>query len=598
MKRAPVLTPAAGAESTAPPGQVEFVRDLVQVVSNTVQAARLFPPEHQTVINFVSDLHSRLSTYLDEHGELEIGIEEHSLTFAGQPVYEDPVTAKSLPFFFFKDGMRALVFCRGLKREEIQGFLETIRQVTSLPAEEADIVNALWERDFANVRYLAPDDYLETKIGQGRRLLEWRVDRQAMSTGRIDLSPEDLEDVRNRIYAMERGQGPDEAVGRPGLADDLSSPLTLSREAEEKQAIDSLLATNRQISAEDEYLNLIIEVVFLEDRGDQYAGLAEIIRQYRHDLIARRDFARAARLLRSLLELEETLGRSNSEKAAMLAAAVGAVADKPTLTELEESLRQRGDEGDEEAVRYLSLIGPPAARLIGELFERARTSTARGTALEALKKIDSQSPDVLMSLAQESKPGLTREIIALVGESRDRRVVPFLAGFLSYRDASVRLEAVRALGRAQGSSASRILLGFLSDPVESVRIAALENLGGADREAVRQLLDLVGGVAGLKKKSLAEKRAVLSVLRRSRSEDACVWLRQILLKSPFWPSSKHTELRLCAVEALAGLSLPEAREALRMGAQKRQRKVRQACLRALQSPPKAGALPTPGESNE
>ncbi len=351
----PVAAVADGLKEAVRGRQVERVRDLIQVLVNTIQAARLFPPEHQTVVNFVSDLHGRLTGYLDEHGELEIGIEEQSLTFAGKPVHEDPVPAKSLSFFFFKDGMKALVFCRGLKIDEVSELLATIRGVSSLPAEEGDIVNALWEKDFANIRYLAPDDYLETKIGQGRKLLEWPIDRPAMSAGRIDLSPEDLEDIRNRIQAMGRGEGPDDAIWKAELADELSSPVAPAREAEEKREIDSLLTANRRLSADDEYLNLMIEILYLEDRSDQYPGLADSIRQYHRELIARRDFSRAARLLQSLLELKETSGSTQPEKAAILGASLGDIAGQEALAELEEALRPPAPDSDESILAYLRL---------------------------------------------------------------------------------------------------------------------------------------------------------------------------------------------------------------------------------------------------
>ncbi len=189
-------------------------------------------------------------------------------------------------------------------------------------------------------------------------------------------------------------------------------------------------------------------------------------------------------------------------------------------------------------------------------------------------------------------------MIALVGRSQDKRVVPFLAGFKIYGDPSVRIDAVRALGRVKNDAAGRILLGFLSDQAESVRIGALENIGCADRETVRQILDHMGGAPGLKKRSLAEKRAVMSALGRSRSVDACAWLRRVLEKTPFLPDPKYTELLLCAVEALSGMPDPEAREALRMGARKRSRKVRDACLKALQGPARAGEPRGPGEADK
>lgn len=595
-KSVPPRSGRDGVETAASAAHVNKVRELIHVLTNAIHAARLFPADHQTVVNFISDLHGRMSSYLDEHWKLEIGIEEQALTFAGKKVHEESQTAKSLPFFFFKDGMQAISFYKGLEKDELKGFLETIRAVSALPPEEGDIVNALWERDFANIRYLAPDDYLETKIGLGRPPLEWKVDREAMQTGRIDLSPEDLEDVRNRVYAMERSQGRDADTWGVPQTEEVGSLVAPSNESE-TQEIEAMLVANRTISTEDEYLNLVIEIIYLEDRGDQFSGLADVIRLYHRELFARGDFARASRLLKSLVELRDTLGKSNPGKAAMLAGAVKEITGKAMLAEVEESLRTRGVEDDEALFRYLRLIGSGAARLIAELFDRAKTQSVREMALETLRSIGQEDTAALMLLPQESKPALTKEIIGMVSGSRDKRIISFLAGFLSYGNASVRLEAARGLGRAADDAADKILVGFLSDSEEPIRIAALEGLRpNADRQVVKQVLDRAGGEAGLKKKSAAERKALMAFLGRSRSEDACAWLRRILGRTPFLPDGKHTEICVAAAAALANLAHPEAREALQKGSRKRQRKIREACLRALENWPKTGKPSASSES--
>jgi HEAT repeat protein len=591
-KSDPHAPDADGAEAAPSAVQVDKVRDLIHVLTNAIQAARLYPVDHKSAVRFISNLHERMSAYLDEHWKLEIGIEEQAFTFAGIRVHEESQAAKSLPFFFFKDGMQAISFYKGIEREELKGLLETIRTVSALPADEGDIVTALWEKDFANIRYLAPDDYLETKIGQGRPPLEWQVDREAMEKGRIDLSPEDLEAVRARIFAMERSEGKTAETLEVAQDDGLGSLVPPSDEIEARE-IEAMLAASRRISPQDEHLSLVIEVIYLEDREDQFSALGDLILRTQRELLARGDFVRASRLFRSLLELGSVLAGVNADKAAMLAGAIGEITSPGMLAELEESVRERRD-GDEALFRYLGLIGPSAARLVGDLFERANTKAMRETALETLKKIGREDIGALMLLPQESRPGLTGEIIAIVSGSRDKRVIPFLAGFLSHGSVPVRIEAVRALARADEEAAGTILLGFAADQEEAVRIEALAGLRpGADRKIIRRVLELSGGESGLKKKSAAERRAFLAALGRSRSEDACAWLHRLISRRSYLPGRKHTELCLGAVSALAMMPLPEARRALEEGARKRRGRVREACRKALENRPEpATAAPS------
>jgi len=96
--------------------------------------------------------------------------------------------------------MISLFLYKDLRREEFDEFLEIIKKESSLPAEEGDIVSAFWERDFPNIRYYAPDEYLESLIGRDVDILDYAIDKADLFSGKIELAPED------RI-ALEYGHG-------------------------------------------------------------------------------------------------------------------------------------------------------------------------------------------------------------------------------------------------------------------------------------------------------------------------------------------------------------------------------------------------------
>lgn len=134
--------------------------DILTGLANTVSAMKLFPSDHATVRNFVDMLIAKFDDFFKTRARLEIGVEEYSFTCANQVVYTDETTIKSLPFFFFKDGTQILYFYRGLDRRELLEFLELIRAVAQKPGGDNDIVAALWESEFANIQYYAPDEFL------------------------------------------------------------------------------------------------------------------------------------------------------------------------------------------------------------------------------------------------------------------------------------------------------------------------------------------------------------------------------------------------------------------------------------------------------
>src|SRR4030042_2007555 len=277
--------------------QQDKVREILVVLGNAVSAFRLFPSENPTVRNFISDLYERLSEYLDKHRKLVIGVEEQAFTLDGTTIFQAPNAIRSLPFFFFKDGLKMLEFHRGLQKSELEGFLEAIREVSQLPPEEGDIVNALWELDFPNIRHVAPDDFLEAKIGVGRRPLRLEVNVGSLSQGRVELTPDNPEEIRKHILTLEKTKASGEAAAGPAFPEDIGKTLAKTGDREMME-IEALLSANRQLSREEEYLGLLLEIIYFEDRPEQFPAIADILEQYHQEAMQNRDFARAAKLLR------------------------------------------------------------------------------------------------------------------------------------------------------------------------------------------------------------------------------------------------------------------------------------------------------------
>lgn len=52
--------------------------------------------------------------------------------------------------------------------EEISDFLDIIRTESAKPTDESDVVNALWLKDFPNLQYYAPEEFIESRILEER----------------------------------------------------------------------------------------------------------------------------------------------------------------------------------------------------------------------------------------------------------------------------------------------------------------------------------------------------------------------------------------------------------------------------------------------
>lgn len=143
-------------------------REVVLSLANTISALKIFPAHHASAIHFRQDFIAKLKAFLDQFQKLELEIGEFAFYFQGKPVYQDEISSKSLPFFFYKDGLRVLALYQGMDDQEISEFLDLVRSESAKPAEESELVNALWLKDLANVQYYAPEELIENRILEER----------------------------------------------------------------------------------------------------------------------------------------------------------------------------------------------------------------------------------------------------------------------------------------------------------------------------------------------------------------------------------------------------------------------------------------------
>jgi HEAT repeat protein len=610
--------PASATESAVfDPVRVEKIKDLLRCLSNSVSAMKIFPSEHATVGNFVDLLTQKFTDFLAAYQKLQIGIEEYSFTFGGKPVFSDDLTIKSLPFFFFKDGLQILFFYQGLDRPEIQEFLELIKEETSKPAEDRDIVASLWERDFPNIQYYAPDEFLENRILAENResrvdqklpdlpddfaheTIEVRVDSSKFSKGRIELTSEDREEVRKGSARDERENVPDEATP----AAEIATPETPSEKAARKKSpaaamdptltedelhsLESMVRVNRTISPEEEFVDLMMEIVFLEDNPDNCQASLDALLEYHFDQLQRGNFHVAMLIIQKTHGLGSSLDKS-PEKAALLESFRKRTVSPKTVEAVQVLLAKKKTMDWESLLGFFGLLGPPALSLAADLYDIVPGGEARHKILGFIADAGTPNPAILPSLADNARPDLAIAIIGILSRVPGNRGIPHLSVFLSFQNKEVKLEAIHALGNVRDEMANKILLGFMKDPDEEVRIQAAMKLDPSEGGARVQQIVREASEREFREKSLKEKEAILSFLGRTRSPEALEFLRRTLGRAPFLAPKRVLEMRLAAVAGLESMGTEEALGVLQKGAIGRTKRVREACTAALIRLPAAG----------
>lgn len=590
-------------------------REVVLALANTISALKIFPAHHASAIHFRQDFIAKLKAFLEQFQKLELEIGEFAFYYQGKPVYQDEISSKSLPFFFYKDGLRVLALYQGMDDQEIGEFLDLVRSESARPAEESDLVNALWLKDLANVQYYAPEEFIENRILEERaeslnkkglqiiprelasRTVEINVNREKIFSGKLELRPEEkqalesfqdqelpeLPETWQQTLSFAEGEGAlrpgkEEAIPeREKAAGGLADRVALS--PEEMELLNRLVERNRQLSPEEEFLNLMMEILALEKDRQQYQANLEILRNFYQESIRTGRFEIPILLDRKIKDLKNMIAGDQPEKLPGLEAFAASASSLQILDEIRKLVDQRIELNYPALFDYLKQFGERALPFLGELYEKIDNPEFRENVRNLIRSKLQENPGTAAVFIDDQKPALTTAVIELMRDIPVHKIIPQFSNFLTLSDTGLKLRAIEALGTFQDEMANKILLGFMNDRDPEVRLKATSSLKFlGDTSRLSQLMKDTGSRA-FRQKTFEEKKALFEFLGRSRNPEAFNFLRRIYLKKSWLP--RATELRLCAVAGLEANRSPEAVELLSRGERFLNRRVREAASQAL-----------------
>jgi hypothetical protein len=566
----PSIVSRTGAPSEKP--ELLRVRNILQSFAHTVSVLKLYPARHDHVGRYRDELHGRLDEFLREIGPLELGIGEDVFTYLGQVVYKDDNIQKSLPYFFFKDGMQKLSFLPGLTTADLQDFLSLIRDAFQQVSGSADIVDLMWQKEIEHLRFFAPNEFLTSKVAEGTTMpLDFSVDPRVLTEGTIELAPEDKAGpLSAAAEAAVREVG--SAYGDP--AADTAAAL------EDAAALTVLLESERRIPIERDFFDTIYELLRIDDRPVSFAETLEYLAQYHERLIQTSRFSSALLLWDVMAELGLDLQASQPEKTAALGALEELFRRQASPAAIRAAVGQGNIWDLPPFFAFLERIGPSVLTLVGELYESSWEDPFRAQAEAFFTRMGRHDPAALARLADPEKPALARAIIAALAGQSDRRVLPHLIVFSTHPDASVRRAVAQAVRAFPGREARRALAGFLDDPDETLRIeAALALRSDADPDSAPALLRIAGS-SDFRNRDPEEITAFLDALGATKTREALDLLSGWVAKRRWRMGEKTLALALAAVRGLERMGTPSAEAVLGAGARRRNRRLREACRAA------------------
>lgn len=562
--------------------QKEFdsAKTLVQLLAKTLKSLWLYPKNNPIPQEFKRKLHQSFSDFLDSYDELRLEVKHSQLLYLGKMVYEDQDREEGMAYTLHKDGVRELVFIKGLEYDELADFLETIEIGLKSTELEDDMVTLLWEKDFNHIKYLVVDDLLDVDVPNAEDIPDdWDFSRLFYSeialSGEAEMPPEQRASQELVLRKKEE------------QIKELSKKLK-EFSSEEIKNIYQLLESNARSHLLEDFFTILEEILITEKDFLEFDALVERIERILGWLITAGDFKSASNIIQRLRKFELVVPDSFSQtdtggprKAERIKRAVDKAGDEEKIKKIGSVLNEKEIVDLCGAKEYLLSLNWNSIPEILRLLRDLKHFTARKMVCEVLEEVGRDHIGIVGEGVYDRLWYVARNVAFVLGRIGKEEGVKFLKQIINHPDLRVRKEVIISLTKIQSKESGALLASALDDQDKGIRILAARGLAQKkEKGAIPALMKIIQSDLFIDTES-EEKKQMLESLAVIGEDEVIPLLKKLINKRAWLKRDKHNETRIFAIRALGLMKIQKAGETLQELAKKRNKVIKQTCQRIL-----------------
>jgi hypothetical protein len=547
-----------------PPCSPQLIEEMLRHLARSIKTHQLYLPNNPIYQRAIENLRASFAPIWPHTPEVVLSITEADFRWFGRAVMHEANRSESVPWVFFKDGVRELTLTQGIEDDELVSLLRILQRVRNAAPEEDDLLTLMWEQEFTRLKY---------------RFVEINLDSHASFDASAEPPKERTLPIVDDIR-MEEAAQPERKSGIVRM-EDLDATLYFLDEKE----IDYLrgeVAAEQTIDMPRNVLAILLDIFEVQEGEKVREEICSILESYMLNLLAGGAYGSVAYLL---AETELLIGRAVALTPAhkqRLRALPTSLSDPAVLSQLLEALDQ-SDAIPEQAeldALFEQLRGGVLGTVLGWL-KQAQKPELR-TALERVAaRMASVNSAEMMKLIGSSDVSVAIEAMRRAGELKTAAAVAPLAKVLQQPNVELRQTAAQTLSEIGSPGALRLLETALNDDDRDVRIAAVRALGVRGHRAALPRVEAVVQGKSVKGADLTEKMAYFEAYGALARDAGIPPLDKILNGRSFIGRRTTPELRACAARALGIIGSADALECLRRATSDRDPMVRSAINRAM-----------------
>lgn len=538
----------------------------MRLLAKAARAHQLYLPNNPMYRRAIDGLRAGFRAVWTETSELTLVVGENDFRVYGQVVWGDTTAAKtldSLPWLFYKDGIRELTMREGFEEVEAVTLLEIIHRARRATADDDDLVALLWEADFSFLNYRNIDLLGE---GTGDEVAD------GSTVGEVAAS-----DIAGGVREAVEESRP---AGVVNVADFDTALYYL--DPPEINYLQKELEREYKIDLRSSVTSILLDIFETQQTS---AVRGEVIQYLRNLLVfslAAGNFRAVAHLLR---ESKATLNRCTSltpEERSVLAQIGMRLSAPEAFTQLLQALDEAPTPPlPDELAELFDQLEPTVLAVAFQWLGKSADANVRVALENAAGRLAAANTSELVRLVGDPDPTISAEAIRRCGALKAQAAVLALGKALATPDAARRLMAAQALAEIGSTGALQSLERAVHDSERDVRVTAVRALAArAHRAALPKVEAIVKGKP-IHDMDLTEKMAFFESYGALSGDEGIAHCDAILNGKGFLGRRENPEMRACAAMALGRIGSAKAMDALRKAAGEKDVVVRNAVSRAL-----------------
>jgi HEAT repeat protein len=543
------------------------IEEMLRVFVKGVRAHQLYLHNNPTYLRALETLRTAFTPIWEHTDDFALQVTESDLVWEGVSVLHEPgKTADSLPWLFYKDGVRELRLQKGFEQEDLVGLLDIIQRARRQAPDEDDLLVMLWERDLLYLRYKYVELAEDGGLGVGD--LTAHPEPHAIQPPRPD------DPVRPEEQLLE---------SRPGLVNlaDFDTTLYFLDDVEVAY-LRKEVETEYALDLRQNVMGILLDIFETQDDKSVRDEIATVLDLLIVHFLSARELRAVAYLLQ---ESETALGRTTnlvSEQRARMAQLPDRLSQADALSQLLESLDQSVHLPPvEDLTALFEELRPRALETVFAWLPKIQDPSVRELLQSAATRLTAANTSELVRLIGSANPTVAIEAIRRAGAVRSPAAVTPLVRRLADAEAAMRLAAVLALAEIASAGALQGLERAIDDADRDVRVAAARALSTRGYRPALPRFEAAVKAKTLRDADLTEKMAMFEAYGVMCGDAGVPLLDGILNSRGFLGKREDSEARACAAMALGRIGSEAALTSLRRAGNEKDVVVRNAVNKAL-----------------